>query len=546
MSVHGATVGKEPCPKCGSHDNVVRYEDGYAKCFGQGCDYFQMPDGEQPKAQRVKKMATGMIQDWECTSLGKRCIGEPTTTKWKYGIGEYKGSKVQVANYFRDGQLVAQKVRFPNKDFLMLGDASKSGLYGQSLWKQGGKYLCITEGEIDALSVSQMFNNKYPVVSLPNGAGGAVRAIKKELDFVEQFDHVILMFDMDEPGQEAAKDVAALLRPGKVKIASLPLKDANEMLKQGRGGEVVEAFWNAKPWRPDGLLTIADVREEVLAPMVQGTPWVFKELTDATYGRRVGEVYGLGAGTGVGKTDVTTQMITYDATELGIKCGVLYLEQPPAETVKRLAGKLMGKKFHIPDDSWSHDELVAAVDTLEGNDNIVLYNHFGTSDWETIQARIRYMVISLDCKHIYLDHLTALAAHAEDERKALEAIMADIAGMAQELGFVFHYISHLATPEGRPHEEGGRVMIRHFKGSRAIGFWSHFLFGLERDQQAEDLEERRTTTFRILKDRYTGTSTGLTIPLVYNTDTGMLSVGEKRAPKGDGGMFDNDTTQEDF
>jgi twinkle protein len=48
------------------------------------------------------------------------------------------------------------------------------------------------------------------------------------------------------------------------------------------------------------------------------------------------------------------------------------------------------------------------------------------------------------------------------------------------------FVSHLATPEGKPHEEGGRVMIRHFKGSRAIGFWCHFMFGLERNQQDQD------------------------------------------------------------
>ena len=83
-------------------------------------------------------------------------------------------------------------------------------------------------------------------------------------------------------------------------------------------------------------------------------------------------------------------------------------------------------------------------------------------------------------------------------------------------------VSHLATPMGKPHEEGGRVSIRHFKGSRAIGFWCHFMFGLERDQQAEDETERQTTTFRVLKDRYTGQATGLTFPLNYDHVTGKL------------------------
>jgi twinkle protein len=48
------------------------------------------------------------------------------------------------------------------------------------------------------------------------------------------------------------------------------------------------------------------------------------------------------------------------------------------------------------------------------------------------------------------------------------------------------------------------------------------MFGLERDQQAGDTNERGTTTFRVLKDRYTGRSTGATFPLRYDQKTGRL------------------------
>ena len=102
--------------------------------------------------------------------------------------------------------------------------------------------------------------------------------------------------------------------------------------------------------------------------------------------------------------------------------------------------------------------------------------------------------------------------------------MKEMAGLANELGIIIHFVSHLSTPEGKPHEEGGRVMIRHFKGSRAIGFWSHFMFGLERNQQAEDPEERQQTTLRVLKDRYTGRATGATFRMRYAPSTGLLGV----------------------
>ncbi len=103
--------------------------------------------------------------------------------------------------------------------------------------------------------------------------------------------------------------------------------------------------------------------------------------------------------------------------------------------------------------------------------------------------------------------------------------MEEIAALTKRLKLRTHLVSHLSTPEGTSHEEGGRVTIRHFKGSRAIGFWSHFMFGLERDQQEEDLTKRNTTTFRILKDRKTGRGTGKTFALTYDPKTGLLTEG---------------------
>lgn len=479
----------------------------------------------------MSKPNKDIIQDWEAASLGKRGLHLKTAEKWRYGIASFKDTKVQVANYVKDGAIIAQKVRFANKDFLTLGDFKNAGLYGMHLWREGGKKLCITEGEIDAMTVSQLFGLKWPVVSVPNGAQGAAKAIKKNLEWIMTFDEVVLMFDNDKVGQEATLECATLFPPGMCKVAEFELKDANAMLQAGRGSEVIDAFWGAKTYRPDGILSIGDIREEAMKLVPMGIAWPWEGLTKATRGRRKRELYGLGAGTGVGKTDLFTQVIEHDANKLNIKCGVLYLEQHPTETVKRLAGKVSGKKFHLPNkqvdpengEDWTLDELSSAIDKLEANDNIHLYNHFGTMDWPTIEAKIRYMVTGLGIEHIFLDHLTAMAAHEEDERKALESILADMAGLAQELNFMFHYVSHLATPEGKPHEEGGRVFMRHFKGSRAIGFWTHFAIGLERDQQAEDMDVRTTTTLRILKDRNLGLSTGYTMGLRYDLVTGMLN-----------------------
>lgn len=162
----------------------------------------------------------------------------------------------------------------------------------------------------------------------------------------------------------------------------------------------------------------------------------------------------------------------------------------------------------------------------------------GATDWEIICNKVRFLNHAEGVRIFYIDHLTALAAMEEDEKTALEEIMAEMAGLTKELDIVIHLVSHLATPEGKPHEEGGRVMIRHFKGSRSIGFWSHFMFGIERSQQEDDPNKRNRSTLRVLKDRYTGRATGLCIPMQYDPETGRLS----EAPEEDVCPFNDETS----
>lgn len=468
------------------------------------------------------------------TELPKRGLTKATCAKWGYSVGKDGHKPVQIANY-RDpdnGEIVGQKVRDSNKDFYIVGDLRAAGLYGRHLWRDGGRRVVITEGELDALSVSQVLDHRWPVVSLPNGAQGAKKAIADNLVWLNQFEHVALCFDMDEPGRRAVKECASILPPGKAQIVHLPLKDASEMLQAERSADLVKAIWEAPSYRPDGLVTIGDVRERVMRDPEEGLPWTFPALTEITYGRRYGECVGLGAGTGVGKTTFLTQQISDDLAA-GHSVGAFLFEQHPAETVKRIAGQRTGRTYHIPRSGWTEEELDAAVDDLVKGPALHLYDHFGSCDWTVVKERIRFLAHAHGVRIFYLDHLTALAAAEDDERRAIEKIMAELGGIVKELDIWLLFVSHLATPEGKPHEEGGRVMSKHFKGSRSIGYWSHFMFGMERNKSADDEAERMQTVFRCLKDRNTGQADGFTLPITYDRKTGRLVEGEN-SPFGDG------------
>lgn len=472
-------------------------------------------------------MKEGLLTEGlQVKSLPARKITEETCRRFGYTVGEYRGKPVQVAPYYdADGNLVAQKLRFKDKQFKVIGEMSEALPFGAHVWPKTGKRIVVTEGEIDALTMSQVQGNAWPVVSIPNGAQSARRYIAKHRDYFLGFDEVVLMFDMDEPGRAAAKAAAEVLGH-RARIASLPLKDPNEMLLAGRTKELINAMWRAEEYRPEGIVELLSLKDKVKEKPDIGVSWWSETLTRLTYGIRLGEIYCFGAGTGVGKTDFFTQQIAH-LSAMGHACGVFSLEQQPGETAKRLAGKVAGKPFHVPDAGWTEADIDAAWAKLEQGGKVFLYDSFGANKWEPIREKIEYLVHAFDVRYIFLDHLTALAAAEEDERVALERIMADMGALVKRLNIALFLVSHLATPESGSHEEGARVTIRQFKGSRAIGFWCHYMFGLERNQQAEDPKEMHTTYLRVLKDRYTGRATGAVIPLWYDHETGLLSEKEE-------------------
>ena len=197
-------VNHEPCPSCGSQDNLSRYGDGHAYCFG--CQY------REGKEQGAGDSSPSQLLSVTPKALPSRKLTLETCTKWGYGVSHYQGKPCQVATYRTEqGTPIAQKLRFADKSFLMLGNKQKESqgdksqgdkslpLYGMHLCS-GGKIVVVTEGEIDALTVSQLQGNKWPVVSVPTGAQGAFKALKVHLNWFDGFEKVILMFDQDEPG----------------------------------------------------------------------------------------------------------------------------------------------------------------------------------------------------------------------------------------------------------------------------------------------------------------------------------------------------------
>lgn len=521
-------IGKEPCPDCGSSDNLVRYDDGHAYCFTPGCERYEpgSQGGEDSNVSTKKGRTKGALSfEGEVQSLAKRKIREDTCQLFQYRVGEWFGKKAQFAYYLDPVTRapVAAKVRFPDKTFTIIGDADAMPLYGEWLWKDGGKKIVITEGEIDALTVSQLQQNKWPVVSIPKGAQGAKRALKKAYEYLSKFEEIVLMFDMDEAGRHAAVECAELFPPGKVKIADLPLKDPNEMLQEDRGDEVIRALWNARTYRPDGIIDGLSLWETVVSEDHNvSRPYPWEGLNDKTHGLRQGELLTITAGSGVGKSAVVREIASH-LIRLGETVGLIMLEESTKRTALGLMGIELNKPLHISREGVSEVELKQAFDATLGTGRVFLYDHFGSTEVDNLLSRVRYMAKALDCKWTILDHLSIVVSGLDeggDERKLIDRTMTMLRTLVEETGIGLILVSHLKRPDGKGHEEGAKTSLNQLRGSHAIAQLSDMVLGLERNQQ--DDENPNVTVVRVLKNRFSGI-TGEATKLYYNHETGRLS-----------------------
>jgi twinkle protein len=430
---------------------------------------------------------------------------------------------------------VCAKLRFKDKGFMMIGDGANAPLYGQHLWRDGGKRLVITEGELDAMSMSQVQGNRWPVVSIPNGAQSAAASVKRELEWVEKFDTVIFMFDMDEPGQAAAKAAAELLTPGKAHIAVLPLKDANAMVQAGRTKELIDAQWGAKTFRPDGIVAGADMFEEVTKdPVSRGVPLPYPILNEKLRGLHTGRIVTITAGEGIGKSTLAREMLYDLGVKHGETVGGLFLEENLRETGQHLMGMHMRERLSLDDrtnEELSDDEQAArklAFEETLGTGRFFFYEHFGSTDVDNLLSRVRYLARGCDCRWVVLDHLSIVVSSMEDERlderKLIDKAMTLLRTLVEELGITLILVVHLSrTSDGKGYDEGARPRLSKLRGSAAIGQLSDVVISLERDMQDEADASRMQ--IRILKSRQVGI-TGLADTLVYNHETGRYEVAE--------------------
>jgi twinkle protein len=421
--------------------------------------------------------------------------------------------------------VVAYKERKLPKSFVIHGDFKGIQLFGQAN-ATGGKRIVICEGELDALAVAQAQYDKYqrfyPAVALPSAS--ATSMILEQREWLRGFDEVVLMFDMDEPGQKAVQAAAKIIGYDKVKVASLPEKDPCDVLIKQGSAALMNCIFNAVTYSPSDVVKGEAVWEQFKlkqSVVSLAYPSCLNSLNDKLFGMRLGEIVLFTSGTGSGKSTVIKEIVLEILDKTQDMVGMVSLEESVGDTAEKFIGMQLKKDLKSAD--ISEEEQYEAFKTVFGDERLVLLDHQGSVSDESLIDKIEHLAL-MGCKYIILDHITIAVSEGvkgKTGNEAVDSFMSDLLKITKKHNIWLGVVSHLRKGE-KPFEEGHMPSIDDIKGSGSIKQISFDIIAFCRNMVAEMEQVRNTIRLRVLKCRHTG-RTGDCGSTSYDAKTGRLN-----------------------
>lgn len=543
-----AFIKHTSCDKCGSSDGKAVYQDNSSHCFV--CQH-TVPSEEhkelnQKKPSRVRSSVKKEVENMEVkpstkpaltpeenteikseTSVkakGFRSIDDSVYTKFgvRHAFAEDTGEVIE--QYYpctQEGQLVGYKIREVPKNFYSKGrTGADCELFMQFKFNRGGKYVVITEGEIDALSAYQMLfdynqekggDYETAVVSPTTGANSH-KQIAGQYRFFDSFENIIISYDNDKAGQTATEQLLKVLPKGKVKIMPMRYKDANEYLEKRKVKEFINDFYEAKKQVPVGVLASSNLYDRIInqsaVAKIPFPPFMQKLNELFVGGMPLGHIVNIAADTGIGKTTLVNELIYYWIFNSPHTVGIVSMELDAGQYGEVLLSRHLEKKLALIE---SQDEKLAYLSTdrvvekakeltikPDGDSRFYLLDNRDGSI-EEIQDTVEELVSACGAKVIVLDPLQDILDGLSNEEQA--EFMKWAKGFIKSHGITFIFINHMRkTPAG----QNGADSEQNIMGSSTIIKSASANILLKRDKMAEDEIKRNSTEISVTKNRVCG------------------------------------------
>ena len=514
MDVETKKTPHLPCPCGESSDAYLDNGDTSGFCFS--CSKYFPPERKEESHLETEGNVTK-------TFMSHRGISQRTFEKFKVATKLIDGVPQQVGFLYSDDPLLVKIRMLSEKKFFFEGKNPKAYLFGKQFFDKGSKrVITLTEGEFDALAVYDILREESAVASV-RGASSAFQDCKAEYDYINSFEKIVINFDNDKPGQEAARRVAALFDFKKVyNLVLQQHKDANGYIWDNEKEEAIddrkayfEAWKGVKRHTPDNIVagwsSFADALSKKREESIGTYP--LAGLQDKLFGLHRGEVVVLLAEEGVGKTEIFRMMEDNILKNTKSNLGIIHLEEDNGTTLRGLAAYFAEVPAHVPNSPVSDEEVLSIIKRAAGGDEerIFLRSAFDVEDEDAFIDNIRFLVSGCGCDFIFFDHVSWLATGGDDqdERKKLDRITQRLKLLAKELRFCLIMISHV-NDDGKP------------RGSRNITKVANTVIRLTRDKEHADPVERNKTFMSIVKARLIGAKTGPAGYAFYDDESNLL------------------------
>lgn len=374
--------------------------------------------------------------------IEQRGFNENTLKYFNIGLNDKGDIAIPVE---KDGKLVDFKFRsHKEKKFYRHPGAetwiiNEKGLEGVVRKEDGKKYLIITEGEFDAMSLWQL-----GFTATISGTGGAQGKADWILRLAKDINTIYICFDNDEPGQEAAQKLAERIGLEKCLNVKIPFhKDANEMLQSsGTTEEFIAYLKDAKTFKIKGVYHLNEILERLKNKKIERIPTFlpsFNKVTDGGVHRN--SLVVLSGSTGIGKS---TALLNFLVDHANNRHPVLLtsLENDLIHTIERILEIKYRKRVKdFVEEDWQRAKIELAdypfyIDASMDN--------FAMKDVENMVAQAQKLY---GIEVFGFDHIHFIAIKGANVARAVNDLAAQFKLMARKHSLVVYLISHIRKIE---------------------------------------------------------------------------------------------------
>lgn len=352
--------------------------------------------------------------------------------------GEKEAIRIKYLGVYRDAD--GKKITFSSKD-------SAPCLFGWQAISPNVRSVAITEGEIDAMTVTQYGTS---ALSVPNGAGLGHKNdwIDYEWENLERFDTIYLCYDNDDAGNKAVSEVAARLGIHRCRIVTFPYKDANECLQKGvDGGGIAKAFQETRSIQPKEICPTTDYTPKVieyLHPSSEREIGFAPGIFSSNVVFRPGEVTLWSGISSHGKSRLLSQLMLW-ACLSDYRVAIASMEMRPWKTLGGMQRQFWAKE--LP----TIAEIKDAQEWLSGR--IWVYDLFGNVATKTLLDLMLYSKCRHGVDQFVIDSLMKCQIGGDDF-DAQKNLLNDLSGFAARYGVHVHIVAHARKSESESHPPG--------------------------------------------------------------------------------------------